>query len=56
MTIYELENGIRSLLIDFERLSGREINSIRIYTRNDIEIFLKEDSILLQSPVPRVGL
>jgi hypothetical protein len=45
MTIEELERRIRKLLLDFEQLSGREIESVQVDTRNfanlAVEVFLK---------------
>jgi hypothetical protein len=48
MTVDELENAVRTLLLDFERLSGQEIEGVRVDTRNyanlNVEIFLKDKS------------
>jgi hypothetical protein len=42
----ELENRLRSLLLDFESQSGREIESVRVDTRNfanlAVEVFVKD--------------
>jgi hypothetical protein len=45
VTVDELEHAIRTLLLDFEEESGREIESVRVDTRNfanlHVEVFLK---------------
>jgi hypothetical protein len=47
VTVDELEHAIRTLLLDFEEESGREIESVRVDSRNfanlHVEVFLKSE-------------
>jgi hypothetical protein len=48
MTVDELENAIQRALIDFVNATGREIDHVRVDTRNfgnlAVEVFLKNEA------------